>query len=72
MPPTFQQITDLPNDRYQVVEKPTSADNWTNAPFAVHTTEAAAVLYAQGRVQPPTNAYQSLVLGPLVAFQKTA
>jgi hypothetical protein len=70
MPPTFQQITDLPNDRYQVVEKPTSADNWGNAPVAVHTTLGDATSYAIGRVSPPNNAYQAMVLGPVVAFQK--
>lgn len=32
MPPTFQLVTPIANDRYQVVYKPTSADNWTNAP----------------------------------------
>jgi hypothetical protein len=72
MPPTFQQMTDLPNDRYQVVEKPTSSDGWGNAPTAVHSTQAAAVDYAISRVQPPHNAYQAMVLAPLVAFQKAS
>lgn len=72
MPPTFQQITDLPNDRYQVVEKGTSSDNWANAPTAVHGTLEAATAYAIARVQPPTNAYQAMVLAPAIAFQKTA
>jgi len=72
MPPTFQQIANLPNDRFHVVMKATEADQWGNAPTAVHTSQAAAVDYAIGLVQAPTNAFQSLVLAPLVAFQKPA
>lgn len=70
MPPTFQQVTDLPNDRYQVVQKATASDNWANAATAIHSSESAATSYAMSLVQAPHNAFQAMVLGPVVAFQK--
>lgn len=70
MPPTFQQITPLPNDLFHIVKKGTPADSWVSAGTA--TTLGDASGQAQDLVQPPTNAYQAMVLAPAVAFQKAS
>ena len=71
MPPTFQAISPIPDDRFHVVYKGVAADSWAMAQDGAHATFEAANAQAQALVLPPTNAYQTMVLSPTIAYQST-
>lgn len=69
MPPTYQQIPNLPDNHFQVVYRATDQDDWQDAPGS-HSTLEPADAQARDLVGPPHNAFQAMVLGPVVAYQK--